>query len=609
MTPWMRRLHKWIGLLIGVQFVLWMASGAMMSLLDADKVAGRQFRVKASAPGSWPVGAVPAANLLANMDSPVRSVATSWLLSQPVYVIDSVKGTRLHAAMTGQRLDIDAQSARSLAMASYSGPGKPGKPRLLASTSEARNHTGPLWAVDFADAEDTSVYLSATTGAVLEHRNRTWRLFDVFWMLHIMDYMDRKDFNNPLVITSGIGGLWLALTGLWLLVRSLRLSEFVPSRWRTLRTLDVFSAGDTGPRTIPAAAGDTVFSTLARHGMPLPSNCGGGQSCGLCEVRLVRNAPPPTSADRTHFPREKLDAGYRLACNLMMDRDHAIEVPDAVALGVVHGASVTAVRDIGPFLREIVLQPGQPPDASFRPGTFVQMHVPAYCVQLADLASAARADDDWQHLGLPVELTNVTPVRRSYSLACPVEQTDGHLALLVRFMGTQGRVGTGFAGVGSAYMYTLKPGDQVRFSGPFGGFALKESRREKVFIGGGAGMAPLRAMLRSRLKQGGREPLHFWYGARTLRDAPYVDEMAALANEHDNFSWNLVLSDVPAGTHGVMTGLVHETAAALFLRTHPTLLDCEFYLCGPPAMLQATRQMLKDLGIDDASVAFDDFKV
>lgn len=608
MTPWMRRMHKWVGLLIGVQFVLWMASGAMMSLLDAEKVGGRQFRVKASAPGSWPVGAVPAANLLANMDAPVRSVATSWLLSQPVYVIDSVQGTRLHAAMTGQRLDIDAQSARSLAMASYSGPGKPGKPRLLASTSEARNHTGPLWAVDFADAEDTSVYLSATTGAVLEHRNRTWRLFDVFWMLHIMDYTERKDFNNPLVITSGIGGLWLALTGVWLLMTSLRLSEFVPARWRARRMLDVYVPGEASPRTLSTAAGESVFSAMAGHGLPLPSNCGGGQSCGLCEVRVVRNAPRPTSADRSHFSIEKLDAGYRLACNLTMDGDRAVEVPGGAALGMEYGAAVTSVRDVGPFLREIILKPDMPVGAAFRPGSYLQVHVPPYSVALGDVASVAHADL-WDRLGLPSKLSSTAQVRRAYSLSSPVQQADGNLALLVRFMGMQRGEDAGPVGTGSTYMYSLKPGDQVRFSGPFGDFALKDSGREKVFIGGGAGMAPLRAMLRAHLQGGAREQIHFWYGARTLLDAPYVEEMAALAEAHDNFTWCLVLSDMPENTHGTMTGFVHDVAHALFLGTHPNLSSCEFYLCGPPAMLAATRQLLAALGVDEAMIAFDDFKV
>ena len=158
-------------------------------------------------------------------------------------------------------------------------------------------------------------------------------------------------------------------------------------------------------------------------------------------------------------------------------------------------------------------------------------------------------------------------------------------------------------------MYTLKEGDTVCFSGAFGDFAIKPGGREKVFIGGGAGMAPLRAMVRSLLQSGAREPLHFWYGARSQRDAPYVDEMQAFAEKHPNFKWQLVLSDDGQAAAGAATGFVHEAARDTLLRSHPDLAACDFYVCGPPAMLAATRALLKELGVSDERIAFDDFKI
>ncbi|MCU7369772.1 hypothetical protein PEC18_02545 [Paucibacter sp. O1-1] len=162
-------------------------------------------------------------------------------------------------------------------------------------------------------------------------------------------------------------------------------------------------------------------------------------------------------------------------------------------------------------------------------------------------------------------------------------------------------------------MYGLKPGDRIQYAGPFGDFALHQGQREKVFIGGGAGMAPLRAMIRSLLEGGANERVHFWYGARTQADAPYVEEMQALATRFGNFSWHLVLSGdaaQPAGAGDRLPrALVHDAVREQLLESHANLAACEFYLCGPPAMLSATRKMLRKLGVADAQVSFDDFKI
>lgn len=188
-----------------------------------------------------------------------------------------------------------------------------------------------------------------------------------------------------------------------------------------------------------------------------------------------------------------------------------------------------------------------------------------------------------------------------------MEQTDGRLTLLVRFChGKQGGKNHP-PGKGSAYVFGLKPGDKVNYSGPFGDFAIRPGERQKIFIGGGAGMAPLRAMVRDLLESGATERIHFWYGSRTASDAPYVDEMEALAQRFPNFSWHLVLSEERGGER--LSGLVHEAVHTGLLQTHGNLQACDFYLCGPPAMLQATRTMLKKLGVQDDHVAYDDFKI
>jgi Na(+)-translocating NADH:ubiquinone oxidoreductase F subunit len=609
MTPWMRKMHKWLGLLVGLQLVLWMTSGLMMSLLDHDKVQGHTFRAHPHPDRPLPRGLLSPTRVVAASPAPVLSLSARWLLQRPVYELVSEKGTRLIDAVSGRDIAVDATLATALAAASYTGDGRPAPAQRLAKTLEARDHEGPLWRVDFADAEDTTVYVSAQNGTVLEHRNRTWRLFDVFWMLHIMDYTGRTNFNNPLVVMMGIGGLWLALCGIWLLVASFRLSEFVPQRWRRARELAVFDPDGTRLRTVDAPAGDSVYLALARQGLQLPSNCGGGQSCGLCEVRFRGNAPEPTSADRAHLTESKLKLGYRLACNLRVDADTQVEVTGGAGLWTEHTATVESVRAVTPFLREIVLKAPPVATSDFRPGAYLQIHVPDYSLSKHDIAHPEHHRDEWSALDLPPTLTNKEPVRRSYSLSLPVEKAGGHLTLLARFSPGRQDKKRQPAGKGSTYLYALKAGDLVRFSGPFGDFALKPGGREKIFIGGGAGMAPLRAMVHACLDAGASERIHFWYGARHLREAPYVEEMTELARRYPNFSWHLVLSEEAECGAGLLKGLVHEIAHEKLLRDHPDLHACDFYLCGPPAMLSATRQLLQRLGVAEERIAFDDFKI
>ena len=606
MTPWMRTLHKWVGLLVGLQFVVWLGSGLMMSLLDPARIEGTAQRAPDTEAPAWPSGTVSPAAALRVATHPAATLDSGWLLDRPVYRLQSPQGTEVVDARDGRRIAIDATLALRVAQAAYRGDGMPSSPRYLAKSLETRANPDPVWRVDFSDAQDTTIYVSAHSGQVMEHRNATWRLFDIFWMLHIMDYGERVNFNNPLVVGMGIGGLWLALTGFWLLVASFRLHEFIPRRWRRQRQLTVYAAGGAHLRTVMAASGDSVYVALAREGVNLPSNCGGGQSCGLCEVRVRGGAGKATASDRSHLPAAKLKVGCRLACNLPVDEDLEIEVAGGASLWTEHWATVARVVAVTPFLREVHLRPDTPADAQFQPGCYLQLHVPEYELPRGALWHPDEHREDWKPLPLPATLHNKAAVRRSYSLATPVTATGGELVLLARFSPGWQENRRHPPGKGSTWLYTLREGDRVRYSGPFGDFALSGVEREKVFIGAGAGMAPLRAMIQQRLDEGGRERIHFWYGARSPRDCPYAEQMQALARRHANFSWHPVWSG-DAGDGAPRR--VHEALHDDLLRAHPDLSACEFYLCGPPAMLSATRQLLRRLGVEESRIAYDDFKI
>lgn len=606
MTPWLRRLHKWLGLLIGAQFLLWMASGVVMSLLDSKKVAGSLSRMPKLASPMWPHDVTPVDAILARQHGPVRSLATGWLFGKPVYQLSNSQGTRLLDARTGRAIVIDAPLARSLALASYAGTGDPAVPRLLKRSSEVRKHKGPVWAVDFSDGDATAVYVSAETGAIIAHRNSTWRLFDFFWMLHIMDYSEREDFNHPLLIGAGIGGLWLALSGLWLLVTSLHLAEFIPARMRGAHTLRLVS--DTGAHLfqIEGSAGNTVYAALSKKGIDLPSQCGGGQSCGLCAVRVCGPIPPPSSGDKAHLDPDKLARGYRLACGIGIKSDMALEIPEAAISGSAFAAMVEGIKDVTPTMRELTLRIDEGMGKRFWPGAYVQILIPPYDTNVAALEVPGL--HSVSAIPIDTRISSNAALRRSYSLSTPMSNHSRTLTLLVRLMRGQG-TGAAHFGAGSAYMFSLRTGDRVALAGPFGDFAIRQSARETVFIGGGAGMAPLRAMIHELLDEGSAAPVYFWYGARTVAEAPYLEEMLQLAQRHANFSWQLVVSNQPEGVEGALSGLVHERARELLLgkRLDPTA--CEFYVCGPPAMLEAARQMLAELGVPPTQVSFDDFKI
>lgn len=611
MTPWLRKLHKWVGLLIALQFVVWVGSGLVMSLLDHDTVQGNTYRnARVALPPAWPANALVPARVLASSSRAVHAIDSLWLDRQPVYRLQGEETIWLVDALTGKPVSVDARHAMAIATRDYTGPGRPGQPvRMPEPDLEAREHTGPLWKVPFADDQATTLYLSAQDGRILERRNDAWRLFDVVWMLHIMDYTGRQNFNNPLVITMAVGGVWMALTGLWLLFASFHWHEFVPARWRPQREVGVYAPDGTRLRSVPAAAGDSVFVALGRHGLHLPSNCGGGQSCGLCQVRFRGHAPASTSADRAHVEPSRLKQGYRLACNLPVRQDMQIEVPGGAALWSEQSGTVERVTALTPFLREFVIRPDAAPGETFRPGCYVQVHVPSFDLTRHDLQHPEDHREDWQALALPERFGCKQAIRRSYSLAMPMELAEGRITLLTRFSPGRQHSKRQPPGKGSSYLYSLKPGDRIRYSGPFGDFALKPGHAEKIFIGGGAGMAPLRAMIHALLDAGAPERIHYWYGARNLREAPYLVEMEHLARRHANFSWHLVLSEEAEQGAGLTRGLVHEVTHDTLLRSHPDLHACEFYICGPPGMLTATRKMLATLGVRDEQIAFDDFKI
>lgn len=601
MKPWLARLHRWLGLVIGLQVILWLASGLTMSLLDPDAVEGTATRAPAPAARGWPTGTLAPAAILARHGAPAERVESAWLLERPVWRVVHDEASVLRDAFTGEPVAIDAALAGAIAEADYAGPGTPGTPQRLATAPlEARGHPGPLWRVAFADDAHTTLYISAQDGQVLERRTDAFRLFDIAWMLHIMDYTGRADFNHPLVVMMAGGGTLMALSGLWLLGFSIAGGALRPRAWRPRIGLQVRAGPDAGLVTVPAREGEPVLQALTRAGLHLPSQCGGGQTCGQCAVRVEGHAPRAGSGDRARLTRDRVIHGERLACALAAADGMTVQIPSRAALEQ-HVGRVVSITPVSPTLREIVLAP-EAPIPPLAAGQFIEIDVPAFEVETAAL-SDPRAPLSPQWLArAPATVGHPRALARAYSPSLPPSTSDGLLPLLVRLehepMG-------GAIGRGSAYLFSRRVGDRVRFRGPFGAFVLKPGAREKIFIGGGAGVAPLRAMLWERLAAGGQERMHLWIGARTPEEVPYRDELTTLDAAHPHVDVHIVYSEWE-NAHGGPRW-IHEAVYDGLLQSHGALTECEFYLCGPPAMLVAARRLLAEIGIEAARIAYDDF--
>jgi len=330
----LKNLHKWIGLLIGIQVLLWLLSGLAISLLDPEKVSGKRWaRPNIPASETLAAGALlePAALPATWLDGAL-SVDLSILHGRPVYRIRRIDGVILADAADGSMISTGKTGAAEIARHDFSGVGDivsivPG----MAPDQETRDSRGAYWRVDFSDPANTAIYVSVSSGEILERRNRYWRIHDFFWMLHIMDYPGREDINNPLVITMALTAIWLGISGLLLLFGSFNRHDFfflgVTSRGGTAIVTLLDPASD-GPQRLKLRKGGNLFLTLATHGINLPSICGGGGECGKCRVRFVNaDLPEANDIELGLVPGRLREQGYRLACQREVTDDIAIQVP------------------------------------------------------------------------------------------------------------------------------------------------------------------------------------------------------------------------------------------------------------------------------------------
>jgi Na+-transporting NADH:ubiquinone oxidoreductase subunit F len=364
-----------------------------------------------------------------------------------------------------------------------------------------------------------------------------------------------------------------------------------------------------GEKTLTVPSGGKLLQTLSGAGLFLPSACGGGGTCAQCRCIVESGGGAMLPTEKNYFTPRQAREGWRLSCQTPVKQDMVIEVPEEV-FGVQRWeCTVEANPNVATFIKELTLRLPEGENVAFRAGGYMQLECPPHHVKFKDFAIEEQFRGDWEHFGFfELESKVSEPVIRAYSMAnYPDEQ--GIVKFNIRIATPPPGAKAVRPGIMSSYAFGLKPGDPMTVYGPFGDFFAKETDAEMVFVGGGAGMAPMRSHIFDQLRRlKSKRKISFWYGARSLRELFYKEEYDQLAAEHENFTWHIALSDPQPEDHwNGYTGFIHNVLYEKYLKDHPAPEDCEYYICGPPMMNVAVIKLLKDLGVEDENIMMDDF--
>jgi Na+-transporting NADH:ubiquinone oxidoreductase subunit F len=366
---------------------------------------------------------------------------------------------------------------------------------------------------------------------------------------------------------------------------------------------------DDPGKMLRVASGNTLLGTLAEHRIFIPSACGGKGACGVCEVIVREGGGALLPTETGYISRGEAKRGHRLACQVKVKRDMRIEIAPEVFSVRKWQCRVLSNRNVATFIKELklALPPGE--EVPFRAGGYVQLTCPPHELSFRTFDIDPQFRDVWDRFDLwRFRSVVAAPVERAYSMAnYPNEK--GILLFTIRIAFAPDYREDIPPGIMSSWVFNLKPGDEVTVAGPYGEFFARETDKEMCFIGGGAGMAPMRSHIFDQLKRlHSRRRMTFWYGARSRREAFYVDEFAQLARENPNFRWHLALSEpLPEDNWDGPVGFIHNVLHERYLKDHPAPEDIEYYMCGPGPMNRAVIAMLLSLGVDRENIMLDDF--
>ncbi|BEG62167.1 NADH:ubiquinone reductase (Na(+)-transporting) subunit F [Coprobacter fastidiosus] len=402
--------------------------------------------------------------------------------------------------------------------------------------------------------------------------------------------------------------IFLILTLLLVAILLLAKAKLTPSGELKIRI--------NGEREVITSAGSTLLSSLAANKIFLPSACGGGGSCGMCRCQVEEGGGEILPTEVGFFTRKQIKDHYRLACQVKVKNDLEIKIPQSI-LGIKKWeCEVVSNNNVASFIKEFVVRLPEGETLNFQPGSYIQIDVPKYDIKFADMDIDDKYRDEWDKFKMwGLVCKNDEETYRAYSMAN--HPAEGNIVMLNIRIATppfDRNTGTWAAGIKpgicSSYIFSRKPGDKVTVSGPYGEFHILNTKREMLYIGGGAGMAPLRSHLLhlfKTLKTTDRK-ISYWYGARSRREIFYEEDFRAIERDFPNFSFHIALSDPqPEDNWTGYTGFIHQVIYDHYLKDHDAPEDIEYYMCGPGPMANAVKKMLWDLGVPREMLMYDDF--
>ena len=402
--------------------------------------------------------------------------------------------------------------------------------------------------------------------------------------------------------------IFLALTLLLVVILLVAKARLMPAGNRRITI--------NGERTVETPAGATLLASLASNKIFLPSACGGGGSCVMCRCRVLSGGREILPTETGFFTRKQQQEHYRLACQVKVKNDLQIQVPQTI-LGIKKmECEVVSNRNVASFIKEFVVRVPEGEKFDFLPGSYVQIDVPRYDIKFTDMEVDDKFRDEWDKYKMwGLTCRNDEETFRAYSMAnYPAEGNIIMLNIRIATPPFDRSTGTWAAGIKpgicSSYIFTRKPGDKVTLSGPYGDFHIQDTGREMIYIGGGAGMAPLRSHLMHlfRTLHTTDRKISYWYGARSRREIFYEEDFRAIERDFPNFKFNIALSDPqPEDNWTGYTGFIHQVLYDHYLKDHEAPEDIEYYMCGPGPMSSAVKKMLWDLGVPSEMLMYDDF--
>ncbi len=364
-----------------------------------------------------------------------------------------------------------------------------------------------------------------------------------------------------------------------------------------------------GQKDIHVPAGGKLMGALASEGIFVSSACGGGGTCAQCTVKVLEGGGDILATEKNHIKPRDAREGVRLSCQVAVKQDMRVIVPEEAFETKKWECTVRSNHNVATFIKELILElpPGE--EVAFKAGGYIQIEVPPHVVEYKNFEIEEEYKEDWDKYDMWRFKSVVNDeVFRAYSMANYPGET-GIIMLNVRIAPPPPRMPDVPPGIVSSYIFDLKPGDKVTISGPYGEFFIKDTDAEMVYIGGGAGMAPLRSHIFELFKrQKTSRKVSYWYGGRSYRELFYIDHFREIEKEFPNFEFNIALSEpLPEDNWDGYTGFIHQVVLDNYLKQHPAPEDIEYYICGPPMMNAAVFKTLDDLGVEPENIAYDDF--